>query len=417
MQTENGSMFTALSRRTHMSKSSKISSLDGLVERPPMADISNKLHAMVDEFVSNLSSECDNLVNNVSGEAHQIGAPGSAPADPKPQRPSNRTTSEVLNGLKRPSITPPASFHHRDSNSHAQHAKPALQATHNKKREEGKNLRYMRDKPTKSIGLQILDDLLDIKGGESEFEDILSRDEESGRGTRTRMGTKGRVNHAVEVLSSDSASEDRPRPRPKYSARTRATQPAAKGRASNLQGRSRKMESRSPSRSLESSHLMDYGYEEDTPSIGGTSPCGDMLLEKLRWPSDIGGSHSDGETGKKLEFDDVQCHTEAQNRNEPKDDDGGMEQEEDDESHGEDTGRNPHAIESDGEELPVLPKVLVKRKVMNEPRASERRSQRGRTQSGSPQTRKQRTPQIDASVITQLEFGKRPQNCVSDSTS
>ena len=275
----------------------------------------------------------------------------------------------------------------------------------------------MRDKVSKSAVLQVLDDLHDVKGGDAEFEDNLSRDEESCGGTRMRMAAKGIVNHKVEVLSFDSASEDRPRPRPKYSTRTRGTQPAAKGRASSLRGRSRKMVTRSPSRSLESSHLMDYGYEEDTPSIGGTSPRGDMLIQKLTWPSDIGGSHSDGETGKKLEYDDVQYHTENLNRNEPIDDDGGIQQEEDNESHGEDTGRNPEATESDGEELPVLPKVFVKRKAMNEPRVSERRSQRGRTQSGSPQARKQRTPQIDASVITQLEFGKRPQNCVSDSTS
>jgi hypothetical protein len=35
-----------------------------------MLDISNKLHAMVDEFVSSLSSECDTLANNVSALPH-----------------------------------------------------------------------------------------------------------------------------------------------------------------------------------------------------------------------------------------------------------------------------------------------------------------------------------------------------------
>lgn len=34
-----------------------------------MLDISNKLHALVDEFVSHLSSECDSLANTVSTEA------------------------------------------------------------------------------------------------------------------------------------------------------------------------------------------------------------------------------------------------------------------------------------------------------------------------------------------------------------
>ena len=77
---------------------------------------------------------------------------------------------------------------------------------------------------------------------------------------------------------------------------------------------------------------------------------------------------------------------------------------------------NPGEAESDGEEMPVLPKVPVKRKSLNEAKACERRTQRGRPKSASPQMEKQKTPTIDASVITQLEFGRRPQNCVSIST-
>ena len=36
-----------------------------------MQDISNKLHALVDEFVSTLSSECDSLAHNISSQAHK----------------------------------------------------------------------------------------------------------------------------------------------------------------------------------------------------------------------------------------------------------------------------------------------------------------------------------------------------------
>jgi hypothetical protein len=90
---------------------------------------------------------------------------------------------------------------------------------------------------------------------------------------------------------------------------------------------------------------------------------------------------------------------------------------EDDEMTDEDVQRRPNGTDTDGEELPVLPKVPVKRKLMSEPKGSERRTQRGRSKSTSPQLKKQRCPQIDASVITQLEFGRRPINSVSISRS
>jgi hypothetical protein len=60
----------ALLGRTHATQSSKISSSDSPLERPPMLDINNNLHAMVDEFVSSLPSECDSVVNNIYGQSH-----------------------------------------------------------------------------------------------------------------------------------------------------------------------------------------------------------------------------------------------------------------------------------------------------------------------------------------------------------
>ena len=69
--------------------------------------------------------------------------------------------------------------------------------------------------------------------------------------------------------------------------------------------------------------------------------------------------------------------------------------------------------ESDGEEMPVLPKVPVKRKLLNEAKGCERRTQRGRPKSASPLMKKQKTPQIDASIIIQLEFDRCPHNSVS----
>ena len=85
-----------------------------------------------------------------------------------------------------------------------------------------------------------------------------------------------------------------------------------------------------------------------------------------------------------------------------------------DESNEEDAVGEPVEPESDGEDMPVLPKVPVKRKLVNEAKGGERRTQRGRPRNPTPQMKKQKTPQIDASVITQLEFSRRPANCVSN---
>ena len=105
-----------------------------------MLDISNKLHALVDEFVSNLSSECDSLANTVSAEAHKYVAHNNALTQTQTQRPSNRTTSEVLKGLTRPSTIPLTSLHNREGKSHVQPGKPNFQAGIKGNREEDNDL-------------------------------------------------------------------------------------------------------------------------------------------------------------------------------------------------------------------------------------------------------------------------------------
>lgn len=60
-QSENVNQVTATPLRTLASQSSKISRTNGPLERPPMLDISNDLHALVDSHVSNLLLECDFL--------------------------------------------------------------------------------------------------------------------------------------------------------------------------------------------------------------------------------------------------------------------------------------------------------------------------------------------------------------------
>ena len=302
-----------------------------------MVDISNKLHALVDEFVSNLSSECNSLAHNVSAEAHMYVAHDSALAGSQTQRTSNRTTSEVLNGLKRPSADPLTSSCNIEGKSEVQHLKQTFQAVNNRNREECRDRRYKKDMKGKSAALQELDDPNRVLGVDNDVEDLLSRELETRGGSTTHSKAKGRSTQEVELLSSDSASDDCPRPRANHSGRRPRIQHATKGRASASQGRSRRRDTRSPSWSPESSHLMDYSYEEDKPSLGEASPAGETSFEKLRWPFDLGGSHEDGGTGQKSDNDDALGDTENQPQNERNKDDVDISIGVGEESNGEDS--------------------------------------------------------------------------------
>lgn len=169
-------------------------------------------------------------------------------------------------------------------------------------------------------------------------------------------------------------------------------------------------------RSPESSHVINYSYEGDTKSVGGKSVDVETTFPKLRWPEDIEDLHEDGGTGKKNDTDVVQCNKESHKKTERLQCDDDTSMEEANECNEDDLGRNPIGTESDCEELPVLPKVPVKRKLLNETRACKKRTPRGRTKSTSPQIKKHKTPQIDAFVITQLEFSRRPLNSMSIAT-
>jgi hypothetical protein len=60
-------------------------------------------------------------------------------------------------------------------------------------------------------------------------------------------------------------------------------------------------------------------------------------------------------------------------------------QHEGDESDEEDLKGSPVGTKTDREELLVLPKVPVKRKLLNEAKGCDKRVQKGRAKSGSPQ--------------------------------
>ena len=157
---------------------------------------------------------------------------------------------------------------------------------------------------------------------------------------------------------------------------------------------------------------MNYSYEEDTYNLGGRSPGVETKFQKLSWPKDVDFS-DDRRARSMTESNRQQTLSDPGKKFERPHIDENMRQREGDEFDEEEPEGSENGGETNGEDLPVFPKVPVKRKLVSEPRSAERSTQRGRPKSRNLQTKKQRTPPIDASVITQLEFGKRPPNCVS----
>lgn len=166
------------------------------VERPPMIDISNKLHAMVDEFVSNLTSECESVVFRVSARGHKKVAEDSGLESPRASRPSNRTTQEVLSGLRRPSESHVPAKTNRESKSHMEHGVSSMLEPNKKDRDSGKSasLEGVSHKDTRSVGtLQ---------------NNILSRVAASQSRLPQDTAPRGKIFHTVEILSSDHSSDD-----------------------------------------------------------------------------------------------------------------------------------------------------------------------------------------------------------------
>ena len=375
-----------------------------------MLDISNKLHAMVDEFVSNLTSECDSLVNNVSAQGHKSVAHNSGPEAPRAGRPSNRSTLEVLKGLTRPSKAQEMEKSHIDCGKSSNVAGMA------KSRDNPTSLRQSLELQSKSASSDGLDHKEDNISTDLLFNNIVAKGEVKQRRTAKDNVPKGKVFHTVEILSSDHSSDDCLIPLIKSKKKKVGKQNITKVQKSTSRGISTAIGIQSPSTSPESSHVMNYSYEEDTLSLGSKNPPIESTFPKLKWPQDVGDVAEDAENWKRGEHNEAEPYSESHRKHERKKANEETSLEEGDESSDEDGERHPNGTETDVEELPVLPKVPVKRKLMSEPKGGERRTQRGRTKSSSPQVKKQRTPQIDASVITKLEFDRRPANSVSIQT-
>ena len=246
-----------------------------------------------------------------------------------------------------------------------------------------------------------------------DLDNILLKDRvQHGRGSNG-TSKKGKFMHSVELLSSDHSSDDGIRQSIKSPKKKLGKQIIKNGGNSNARSHSLGVGTQSPSRSPESSHVLAYSYEEDTNSHGAKSPGIETTLPKLRRSDDVGDVQEVDRKGKSIRENATHLHSESQQPNGRKVRKGDISPHEGDESDEEEDGRNEIGSESDDEELAVYPKVPVKRKLMSEPKDSEKRSQRGRPKSTTSQVKKPRTPQIDASVIMQLEFGRRPVNSVS----
>ena len=80
---------------------------------------------------------------------------------------------------------------------------------------------------------------------------------------------------------------------------------ARKVRNSISQGRPARIDMKSPSRSLESSHVMNYNYESDTKSVGGKNLELSPTFPKLKWPESIGDVHEDEGHGNNRDNKDI----------------------------------------------------------------------------------------------------------------
>ena len=92
----------------------------------------------------------------------------------------------------------------------------------------------------------------------------------------------------------------------KYSKGRKHKQSGSRAGKQQSRGRLPEMNTHSPSVSRESSHFLNYNYEEDTTSNGERSQAIETL-GKLRWPIDKGAQH-EGRLQKKNEENSARCN-------------------------------------------------------------------------------------------------------------
>ena len=317
-----------------------------------MMDISNKLHALVDKFVSNLTSECDTLANNICIQGQKYAAAGTTTEEAKAPRLSNRTTTEVLNGLRRPSPDHAVEYPANEGKSHLQHGQSTLQTPVTKTREGGRFVRQVLEKKPRSSALNRNDNFNDVSSVSLDSDNSLSKEESEHARRTPGMAAIGKSMHTIEILSSDQSSDDI-RTYKKHAKKPLLKQSSTKVTNGSSRGRTIRLELKSPSRSPESNHLMNYSYDADTNSPGGSSPTLETTFPKLKWPKDVDTAH-ERETGKKAESNIALGNSEPLSKFERRKNFHHKRLHEGEESSEEDLEGNDDGAETDSEELPVV---------------------------------------------------------------
>jgi hypothetical protein len=368
---------------------------------------------MVDEFVSNLTSECESVVFHVSARGHKNVALDSGTESPSAARPCNRKTQEVLKKLKRPSESHVMAPTSREGTSHMERGNSSMVDGNKRDRDNGRSSLHPLELGSKTATLEGAQHKEDSRSAGTIFNNKVSRGEAKQGLSPQDTAARGKTFHTVEILSSDHSSDDsfvaivKSTKKKVFRPLSKKAQPSTSRVISEGKGK------RSPSTSPESSHVMNYSYDEDTQSLGSKNPPFETPFPKLSLPEDVADELEEEDIWKLGEENEAEPFSESHQEHGRSNLKEEASLEEDDETDNDYVERRPNGTDTDAEELPVLPKVPVKRKLMSEPKASERRTQRGRPKSTSPQLKKQKCPQIDASVITQLQFGRRPFNSVS----
>ena len=173
-----------------------------------MLDISNKLHALVDEFVSTLTSECDTLANNISSQNCNYVAQCSGAEAATAPRLSNRSPTEVLNGLRRPSEPHLVGNRHQEEKPHVEPVKLDFMEAATNSKLDGRFVRAARDMEPSPTSLEETDTQHDGRSIDIGSSYTYSNDEAKHGRRASGMAAIGKHMEHIEILSSDHSSDD-----------------------------------------------------------------------------------------------------------------------------------------------------------------------------------------------------------------
>ena len=150
-------------------------------------------------------------------------------------------------------------------------------------RDNGRSSRQMSELRSKSASSEGVDHKEDNRSMDLLFDNIVAKAEVKQRRPAKDNAAKGKFLYTVEILSSDHSSDDSLIPLLKSTKKKVGKQNSTKAQKSTSRGISIGKGIRSDSTSLESSHVMNYSYEEDTLSLGSKNlPIETTLISKIK---------------------------------------------------------------------------------------------------------------------------------------